>query len=159
MIKLRLIIVYIIVLSVNGFADDRGAINTSSSEVFSKLNFTVSIDYSSKALQKLQKSNEKIKVLVIIDQYGKQYMEEEAVADKEIIINPGEKAVFYGIPSTESHYRYKKNKKYILTINVISARKIFENNILDCYAKAGKIDYDISQIQGKVLKYQCKLIR
>jgi len=158
MIKLRWIIVYIIVLSVNSIAADKSTMNTSLSEVFSKLNFTVSIDYSSRALKKLQKSNEKVKVWVIIDQYGKQYMEEEAVAAGEVIINPEEKAVFHGVPLADSHYRYKKNKKYILSVEVISARKIYENNILHCYSKSGKIDYNIHEVQGKELVFQCKLI-
>ncbi len=159
MIKLRLLMICIIVFSAYGVGGDRSSSNISTSKIFSNLNFTVSINYTPKALHKLQKSNEKVKVWVIVDQYGKQYMEEEAVADVEIIINPGEEAVFHRIPLREKNYRYKNNKKYILTVSVISARKIFENNILDCYAKSGKIDYDISQIQGKVLEFQCKLIR
>jgi len=150
MIKVNWLIVTIMVLGINCFAGEK---------VFANLNFSVSIDYSPKALHKLQKSHEKVKVWVIIDQYGKQYMEEESVADKEIIINPGEKAVFHGIPSTKSHYRYKKNKKYILTATVVSARKIYENNILDCYSKSGTTGYDIRKIQGRELVFQCKLIR
>lgn len=149
MIKLKWLIVTIIVLGINCFAEEKA---------FADLDFTVSIDYSPKALHKLKKSHEKVKVWVIIDQYGKQYMEEEAVADKEIIINPEEKTVFHGIPSTKSHYRYKKNKKYILTVTVISARKIYENNILNCYSKSGKTGYDIREIQGRELVFQCKLI-
>ncbi len=159
MIKSRLLIAYIIVLSINSFAGDRGVVNTSSSEVFLKLNFTVSVDYSSRALHKLQESHEKVIVLAYIDQYGKQYVEDEGVADAEIIINPGEKAVFHGVPLRDSHYHYKKNKKYMLTIDVVSARKIYENNILDCYSKSGEFDYNIREIQGKELAYQCKLIR
>lgn len=159
MLKLKWVIVFIIVLSINSFAKERSVSNVSSDKAFTHLSFTVSIDYSPRALHKLQESHEKVKVWVIIDQYGKQYMEEEAVGDKEIIINPGEKAVFHGIPSTKSHYRYKKNKKYILTISVISARKIYENNILHCYSKSGKIDYNIREIQGRELAFQCKLIR
>ena len=155
----RLLIVYIIVLSIYSFGGDKRISNIPENKIFSNLDFTVAIDYSSKALQKLKKSNEKVKVWIIIDQYGKQYMEKEAVATKEIIINPGEKAVFHGIPLTENHYRYKKNKKYRLSVEVISARKIYENNIIHCYSKSGKVDYDIHKIQGKTLELQCKLIR
>jgi len=150
MIKVRWVIVFMIVLSINSFAEGKA---------FANLNFSVSIDYSSQALQKLQKSHEKVEVWVIIDQYGKQYMEEEAVAEGEIIINPGEKAVFHGLSSTDSPYHYNPNKRYMLTISIMSARKIYENNILDCYSKSGKIDYNIHEIQGKELVFQCKLIR
>lgn len=159
MIKLRWMIVFIIVLSINGFAKERSVSNVSSDKAFAHLNFTVSIDYSPRALHKLQESHEKVKVWVIIDQFGKQYMEEEAVADKELIINPGEKAVFYGIPLRESHYRYKKNKKYLLSVELISARKIYENNILHCYSKSGEINYNIHELQGRELAFYCKLIR
>lgn len=149
MIKVNWLIVTIIVLGINCFAEEKA---------FADLDFTVSIDYSPKALHKLQKSHEKVAIWATIDQYGKQYVEEEAVADKEIIINPGEKAVFHGISLTDSHYHYKKNKKYMLLVEVISARKIYEDNILDCYSKSGKINYNIREIQGRELVFQCKLI-
>ncbi len=148
----------ILVFSVSSFGGESKISPASSSKLFSNLNFAISIDYSSRALHKLQKSNEKVKVWIIIDQFGKQYMEEEAVASAEIIINPGEKAVFHGIPLEESNYRYKANKRYILTISVISARKIYENNILNCYSRSG-IDHDIHTIQNKTVQFTCKLIR
>ncbi len=154
----RLLIIYIMILSTYSFAGDKRISNIPASKIFSNLNFTVAIDYSSSALQKLQKSNEKVKVWVIIDQYGKQYMEEEGVADGEMIINPGEKAVFHGVNLGDSHYRYKSNKKYMLTIMVISARKIYENNILNCYSKSN-IDYTIHTVQDKVVEFTCKLIK
>ena len=134
----------------------KGRQNRSTKESFSNLNFTVSINYTSRALQKLQDNDEKVTVSAIIDQYGKQYIEEEAVAFKDITINPGEKAVFHGIPLKESSYSYKENKKYILTINIVSARKVFINNLLIC---SGKIDFNIKDIKEKVLKFECKLIK
>ena len=153
----RLLIVYIMVLSTYSFGGDKRISNIPASKIFSNLNFTVSVDYSSSALKKLRKSNEKVKVWVIIDQYGKQYMEDEGVADGEIVINPGEKAVFHGVPLSDSHYRYKSNKKYLLTIMVISARKIYENNILLCHSKSNK-DYTIHTIQDEVVEFACKLL-
>ncbi len=156
MSKLKWLMLYIIILSISAFSGEKSVSKISFNNVFSKLNFTVSIDYSPKALRKLQKNHEKVKVWVIVDQFGKEYMEEEAVADGEITINPGEKAIFHGVPLTNSHYRYKANKKYLLTIMVISARKIYENNILHCYSKSGII-YDIHTIQDKVVAFTCKL--
>lgn len=139
----RLLIVYIIVLSTYSFGGYKRIYNIPTGNIFSNLNFTVSVDYSPGALNKLRKSNEKVKVWVIIDQYGKQYMEEEAVADGEMIINSGEKAVFHGVPLRDSHYRYKSDKRYLLMIMAISARKTYENNILHCYSKS-MIDHTMS---------------
>ncbi|MEA3490391.1 MAG: hypothetical protein U9R27_00660 [Campylobacterota bacterium] len=148
MTKFILVLVYIVVFNIDSLAKERG---------FDNLNFAVSIDYSSRAMNKLKKSGEKVKVWVVIDQYGKRYMEEEAVADTEIIINPGEKAVFHGVPLRQSNYRYKKHKRYILTVMVVSARKKYSNNILNCYSRSGEVDYDTSRLAGEVLKFECKL--
>lgn len=123
---------------------------------FSNLNFEVSIKYTKRALHKLQAGNEKVKVWVILDQYGKQYVEEEGVASDEIIIDPGEKAVFHGLPLANSSYQYKSDKRYKLTIMVISARHTYPDNILNCWSKYGT-EYDIKKLEGKRVEFECKL--
>ena len=128
----------------------------STEKPFSNLNFTVSIKYTPRALRKLEENGEKVTVSTMIDQYGEQYMEEEGVALKDITVNPGQNAVFHDIPLRVSTYRHKPNKKYVATINIFSARKVFVNNLLTC---SGKIDFDIRNIKGRVLEFECKLIR
>ncbi len=146
----------LIVLSVIVFIFSTGSL--AGENLFSKLNFTVHIDYTPKALHKLKRNKEKVIVSVIIDQYGKQYMEDEAVAFKDIMIDPGDKAFFHGIPLRESSYRFKANKKYRMTVFVLTARRVFENNLLSCYEKSRAVDYDAFGINGKVFEFKCELI-
>lgn len=158
LMKFTWVMICIVFLSANGFGVSEGSASASSNKVFANLHFAVSVDYTSEVWQKLREGNEQVTVSAIIDQYGKQYMEEEGISYKEITIIPGDNAVFQGMPPTESSYRYKKNKKYLLTINIYSARKTYQNNILNCSTESGRIDFDIQEIQDKVLKFQCKLL-
>ncbi len=147
----NLIVLFVIVFAF-------GAVSFAGENLFSKLNFTVQIDYTPKALHKLKTNKEKVVVSVIVDQFGKQYMEEEAVAFKDIMINPGDKAFFHGIPLRKSSYRFKTNKRYRMMIGVTTARRVFKNNLLNCYEKSGAVDHNAFGVDGKVFEFKCELI-
>jgi len=125
---------------------------------FKKLTFSVNIDYTAQALKKLKETGEMVEVDAIIDQYGKTYMEKEAVAYETKVVSPGESITFYGVSLSDENYHFQKEKRYVVTVMVLSARKAASDNLLDCEDVSGNIDYSMSSLQNKVLKFKCKLI-
>ncbi len=120
--------------------------------------FSIEMEYSPAALKKLNDNNEKLAVSLIVDQYGPQYMEEEAIATLDQKFTPGEKLQFQGIPFTKASYEIKPGKRYRLTITIFSATDVFKNNIVEVFSKNGVTDWDATQLNGKQLAYVCRLI-
>jgi hypothetical protein len=125
---------------------------------FKRLTFSVNIDYTPQALQTLKKVGEKVEIDAIIDQYGKSYMEEEAVAYETKIVSPGEKVIFHGVSVSDDSYHFQKGKRYIVTVMVSSARKAVLDNLLACEDLSGNIDYAMETLEGKELQFKCRII-
>ena len=128
-------------------------------QIFSNLNFKLDISYSSDLIRKFDKSGEKIKVVVWIDQFGEKYMEEEAIAYREITSTLKDKIAVRGVPLSDANYIYKRGKRYMVTVEIISARDVYTNNILNCFEYPEVKDMTIEDIQDSVVYFKCKLLR
>jgi len=118
------------------------------------LHLKIVVDYSPQAKAKLQKSGEKVLATLILDQYGKKYMEVEGVASKDMLFDTQHDIM---VESLHLNTPYQANKNYKLTIMIISARKHYHDNLLECYASDGAVDYSIDKLKNATLYYTCRL--
>ena len=63
-------------------------------------------------------------------------------------------ARFDGVKVPQSDWQRLSDKDYFVTVNTVTSRKVFANNLLDCAVPIVKI----STLQGKTTEIKCKLI-
>jgi len=129
---------------------------SSSSSRSLELSLKVVVNYSPKAKRKLETHNEKVMASFIIDQYGKKYMQVEGVASKDVLFDTQHDIFIKKMHFKTAHYDPKK--RYKLTLSIFSASKTIDQNILECYDKEHRVDFEIGDIQGSTLEYVCRLI-
>jgi len=150
-LKISVFLLYILMSSISMASEAQ--------KIFSNLNFKLDISYSSDLIRKFDKSGEKIKIIVWIDQFGKKYMEEEAIAYSEATIGLDDSVYIRGVPLRDTNYIYKRDKRYMVTIEIISAREVYADNILDCYEYPKVREMTIEDIQDSIMYFKCKLLR
>lgn len=123
--------------------------------------FTIALQYSPAARKKLVDSGEKLIISLIIDQYGPEYMEKEAIASAELTVKPGDSndaIVVNGIPFSNPAYQVDPKKRYRLSVSMFSARAVLPDNVIDGYSITDDVTWDALQLNGQTLSYVCKLI-
>jgi len=123
--------------------------------------FSIELNYSPAARKKLVDSGETLSLNLIVDQYGLEFMEEEAIAMVDLTVDPAAPAALIavnGIPFSDPAYQVNPEKRYRLTVTMSSARSVFPENVVDAYSESGEVDWDALQLNGKTLSYLCRLI-
>lgn len=118
---------------------------------------SIPIEYSDKAFNAIQASGGKLRSSLTVDQYGPQYMEEEAIAFLDRTLALEETLNVAGIPFSQSGYRINPEKTYKLTVTIFRSEEAAEDLILEVYSADGEVDWNTSEIQGRSLVHHCKL--
>ncbi|MDQ7089837.1 MAG: hypothetical protein Q9M50_04235 [Methylococcales bacterium] len=138
--------------------------NTEPEEINDKVagpSFSVKINLSKKAKAKLSKINEKIIINSMFNGNGEGKKETEGdpqevnLGDFEVEVDLDETATFNKIYfPKEAVNRLTHSQNYQLTLNIVSARKADDFNLLDC----SFVSEEVQSIEGKTIIVPCKLI-
>ena len=123
--------------------------------------FSIAVKLSETAQKKLQGIHESVLVIAYFDgdplpgkgKYNAP-MRGVVLGSDEKLVDDKNVATFTGTKISQSNWDDLSDKKYFVTINVVSARKSAKDNLLDC---ADPIDR-ISTFVGKSTQVSCRLI-
>jgi hypothetical protein len=124
--------------------------------------FSISIDLSDNAKEKLKNSGETIKGSIVFDGDGEPISGIKTAPHRNVVLGihkfelskPGTINIADAVISKEAYMRLT-DQNYHFTINVFSGRKVFENNILDGgYADGRVLDFK----ENNLVKISCRLL-
>jgi hypothetical protein len=123
--------------------------------------FTIDVKLSQAASSRLGKLNETVKVIAYFDGDGKKIEGQETapfrdvyLGQKEIEIREGEQAHFENIRFSQADYSRLFSPKYYVTLNIVSGRRAYKDNLLACDVPI----YTIDKFANRVTTVNCKLI-
>lgn len=123
--------------------------------------FSIAVKLSETARRRLQAIHESILVIAYFDGdplpgKGKDNAPMKGVflASDERPVDANKDATFSGVKISRRDWNNLSNKDYYVTLNVFSARKSSQHNVLDCTVPSGRI----STFAGKSTQVSCRLI-
>jgi hypothetical protein len=124
--------------------------------------FAIAIKLSPLAEKRLHDLHETIKVLAMFDGdplpgqgHFNAPMRDVYLGSDEKLVDVNNTVKFDDTKISERHWKQLADKNYYVTVNVVSARKTYRDNLLDC---SEPIDQHIDTLQGKIISVPCRLI-
>ena len=118
----------------------------------------ITLEYSEKANSLLRSRGGKLTAMLIVDEYGPVYMEEEGIASLDLKFAPGESVRIDGIPFRNPQYQIKPDRNYKLTVMILPDREEGEDLPVEIYSATGEVDWNTREIQGRMLTHHCRLV-
>jgi len=123
--------------------------------------FSISIKLSEAAENQLQSMHESVLVIAYFDgdalpgqgKYNAPFRD-VYLGSSEKLVDAKNVATFDSTKISQSNWDRLSNKDYFVTINVVSARRVSKNNLLDCNTPEDRI----STFAGKTTDVFCRLI-
>lgn len=124
--------------------------------------FTIKVILSPAAQAKLQGSGERISAFAMFDGDALPGQRNCGAPDRDVCLASSEKLVdatnvvrFDDISIPKRDYDRLSDKNFYVTINLVTARKVFKDNLLDCDEP---IDVRIDALKDKTTEARCRLI-
>ena len=124
--------------------------------------FKIAVKLSEKAQKKLEELNETIIVIAYFDGDGEEIPGQKTAPFRNIYLGSAEKeikygevALFDGVKIFKKDYNRLSSTKYYVTINVVSGRKAYKDNLLDIVTHAEPIEFFAGQeiiVNGKLIE-------
>ncbi|HYM77376.1 MAG TPA: hypothetical protein VE377_15485 [Candidatus Dormibacteraeota bacterium] len=124
--------------------------------------FAIAVELSDQAQRRLHGIGETVKVIAYFDGDAVPGQGRSNPPFRDVYLGSDEKLVdgnviarFDNDTVLLSDWNRLADKDYFVTINVVSARKAYQNNLLDC---ADPISQRIQSFAGKTIQVKCRLI-
>jgi hypothetical protein len=123
--------------------------------------FSVAVNFSQAAKNRLMSLNEGVTVSAVFDGDGEPLKGAKTAPNRDVFLGHAKSEVdangvafFSGIEIPTSAYKRLSDKNYYVTLNIFSSRKATKDNFLDC----GVQDERIEVAKREAIKSDCKLI-